>query len=170
MSLCSLYVFICFWNWRGFIIWSGTLKSRACDVSFEQFGLEAHCIQCTVKVKRSRRRPGVAQRVGRGIALLFHDRGTRRGWVVSSTPRPHFTPGKDQVPILQEDGWAPGPVWMGGKSRPRRDLILDRPARSQSLYWLSYPAHIQCIVCSKNPWSYIYIYISPTACKVTPGI
>ena len=27
----------------------------------------------------SRYRPGVAQRVGRGIALLFHDRGTRRG-------------------------------------------------------------------------------------------
>jgi len=24
-------------------------------------------------------RPGVAERVGRGIALLFHDRGTRRG-------------------------------------------------------------------------------------------
>ena len=32
------------------------------------------------KLKRSRYRPGVAQRVGRGIALLFHDRGTRR-WV-----------------------------------------------------------------------------------------
>ena len=32
------------------------------------------------KVKISRYRPGVAQRVGRGIALLFHDRGTRR-WV-----------------------------------------------------------------------------------------
>jgi len=31
------------------------------------------------KVKSSRYRPGVAQRVGRGIALLFHDRGTRRG-------------------------------------------------------------------------------------------
>ena len=31
------------------------------------------------KVKRSRYRPGVAQRVGRGIALLFHDRGARRG-------------------------------------------------------------------------------------------
>ena len=25
------------------------------------------------------KRPGVAQRVGRGVALLFHDRGTRRG-------------------------------------------------------------------------------------------
>jgi len=32
-----------------------------------------------VKVKCSRYRPGVAQRVGTGIALLFHDRGTRRG-------------------------------------------------------------------------------------------
>ena len=31
------------------------------------------------KVKYSHYRPGVAQRVGRGIALLFHDRGTRRG-------------------------------------------------------------------------------------------
>ena len=86
-----------------------------------------------VKVKFSRYRPGVAQRVGRGIALLFHDRGTRRGWVVSSTPRPHFNPGKDPVPILQEAGWAPGPVWTGGKSRPHRDSIPDRPARSLSL-------------------------------------
>ena len=32
-----------------------------------------------IKVKCSRYRPCVAQRVGRGIALLFHDRGTRRG-------------------------------------------------------------------------------------------
>ena len=49
-------------------------------------------------------------------------------------------PGKDPVPILQEDGWAPGPVWTGGKSHPHRDSIPDRPARSQSLYRLSYPA------------------------------
>ena len=62
------------------------------------------------------------------------------GWVVSSTPRPHFTLGKDPVPILEEAGWAPGPVWAGGKSRPHRDSISDRPARSQSLYRLSYPA------------------------------
>jgi hypothetical protein len=31
------------------------------------------------KVKQSRYRPGVAQRMSRGIALLFHDRGTGRG-------------------------------------------------------------------------------------------
>jgi len=59
-------------------------------------------------VKCPRYRPGVVQREGRGIALLFHDRGTRRGWVVSSTPRPHFTPGKNPVPILQEAGWPQG--------------------------------------------------------------
>ena len=95
----------------------------------------------TVKVKWSRYRSGVAQMVGRGIALLFHDRRTRRGWVVSSTPRPLFTPGKDPVPILQEAGWPPGPVWIGGKSRPHRDSIPDLPVRSQSLYRLSYPTH-----------------------------
>jgi len=83
----------------------------------------------------------VAQRVGRGIALLFHDHGTRRGWVVSSMPRPHFTPGKEPVLILQETGWTPGPVWTGGKARPHRNSIPDRPARSQSLYRLSYLAH-----------------------------
>ena len=84
----------------------------------------------TVKVKWSRYRPGVAQKMGTGIALLFHDRGTRRGWGVSSTPRPHFTPGRDPVSILHEAGWAPGPVWTSGKSRPHRDSIPDRPARS----------------------------------------
>jgi len=40
------------------------------------------------------------------------------------------TAGKDLVLILQEAGWAPGPVWTGEKSRPHRDSIPDRPARS----------------------------------------
>jgi len=97
-------------------------------------------LKVKVKVKCSRYRPGVAQRVGWGIALLFHDHGTRRGWVVSML-QPHFTPGKEPVPIVQEAGWAPGPVWMGRKSCPHWDLIPDRSARSQSLYRLSYLAH-----------------------------
>jgi len=77
-----------------------------------------------VKVKWSRYRPGEAQRVSRGIALLFHDHGTRRGWVISSTPRPHFTTRKDPVPILQEAGWTPEPVWTRGKSRPLREIFF----------------------------------------------
>jgi len=62
--------------------------------------------------------------------------------------RPYFTPGKDPVPILQEVGWALGPVWTGEKSGSHRDSISDRPAHSQSLYRLSYPAHyIYMCVC-----------------------
>ena len=50
--------------------------------------------------------------------------------MVSSTPRPYFTPGKDPVPIVQEAGWAPEPVQTGGKSRPTRIfhvVILRKP-------------------------------------------
>jgi hypothetical protein len=52
----------------------------------------------------------------RYIALPFHDRCTRRGWEVSVTPRPLFTPGKDPVPIIQEARWAPGPVRTGAEN------------------------------------------------------
>ena len=31
------------------------------------------------------------------------------GWSAAHPGR--FTPGKDPVPIVQEAGWAPGPVW-----------------------------------------------------------
>jgi len=44
-----------------------------------------------------------AHRGSRSIALLFHDHGTRRWWGVSLTSRSLFTPGKDPVPIVQED-------------------------------------------------------------------
>ena len=27
-----------------------------------------------------------------------------------------FYPGKDPVPIVQETGWAPGPVWTGAEN------------------------------------------------------
>jgi hypothetical protein len=35
---------------------------------------------------------------------------------VSVTPRPFSTPGKDPVPIVQETGWALGPVWTGAEN------------------------------------------------------
>jgi len=96
----------------------------------------------TVKVKWYRYRPGVAQRVSRGIALLFHDHGTRRGLVVSSTPWPHFTSGKDLVPIVQEAGWAPRPVWMGGKSRLQRFWSwIVQPVVSCYTDWATQPTY-----------------------------
>jgi len=49
-------------------------------------------------------------------------------------------PGKDPVPIVQEAVWAPGPVWTGAENlAPTGIQTRDRPARSESLYRLSYP-------------------------------
>jgi hypothetical protein len=76
----------------------------------------------------------MTSKVGRGLALPFLDRGIRKGWVVNSTPQPHFTPGKDPVPIVREAEWTPGPVWTGGKYRPTGIRSPDRPARSQLPY------------------------------------
>jgi hypothetical protein len=79
-----------------------------------------------------------------GIALAFHEHGTRRGCGVSVMPWPLSTPGKDPVPIVQEAGWAPGPVWTGAENlSPTGIRSPNRPAHSQSLYRLSYPAHDQ---------------------------
>ena len=79
--------------------------------------------------------------MSRGIALLFlGPRQSRWGGVQPHVPAT-CTSGKDPVSIVQEAGWAPGPVWTGGKSRPHQDSIPDRPAHSKSLYRLSYKAH-----------------------------
>jgi hypothetical protein len=43
-----------------------------------------------------------AHRGSRDIVLPFLNHGTRRGWRVSVTPRPLFTPRKDPLPIVQE--------------------------------------------------------------------
>ena len=71
-----------------------------------------------------------------------------------SAARPGRTlpPGKDPVPILQEAGRAPGPVWTGGKSRPHRDSIPDRPARSSVAIptELPGPRKVKYLVCIKQ--------------------
>jgi hypothetical protein len=77
-----------------------------------------------------------AHRRSRIIALLIHDHGTRRGWRVSVTPWPLFTPGKNAVPIVQEAGWATRPVWTGAENlAPTGIRSPDSPASSQSLYF-----------------------------------
>jgi hypothetical protein len=60
------------------------------------------------------------------------------GW---STPLPgRFTPGNDPVRIVQEAGWAPGPVWTAAENlSPTGIRSPDRPARSELLCRLSYP-------------------------------
>ena len=82
----------------------------------------------------------MAEGVGRGM-LYSSMTAVLEGDEWSAARPGHLYPGKDPVAILREAGWAPEPVWMGGQSRLHRDSITDRPAPSQSLYRLSYPAH-----------------------------
>jgi len=52
-----------------------------------------------------------------------------------SCPGRTLAPGKDLVPIVQEVGWASGPVWIGAENlAPTGIRSLDRPACGQSLY------------------------------------
>jgi hypothetical protein len=108
---------------------------------------DVRCLKVKIKVKRTlvqamRLCTGrTAHRGSRGIALPFHDHGTRRGCGISS-PRPLFTAGKDPVSTVQEAGWAPGPVWTGTENLALTGIRYPaRPARSQSLYRLRYKAH-----------------------------
>jgi len=80
-----------------------------------------------IKVKLSRYRPGVAQRVGRGIALLFHDRGTRRGEWSAARPGRNLPQGKTQKPLYRRLG---GPQGRSGRAEylvPTR--IRSRPVQ-----------------------------------------
>jgi hypothetical protein len=57
------------------------------------------------------------------------------GW---STPRTgRFTPGKETVPEVQEDGWVLGPVWTGAENlvstgirSPDRLAVPNAPSRT----------------------------------------
>jgi hypothetical protein len=66
-------------------------------------------------------------------------------------------PGEIPVPIVQEAGWASGPVWTGAENFfPSGIQSPDRPASSQSLYQLSYPAHTNKCACI-NIFTHLYI-------------
>ena len=65
------------------------------------------------QVKWSRYWPDVAQRVGRGIALLFHDRGTRRGVSGQQHAGRTLPSGKTWYPFYRRLG---GPQGRSGRA------------------------------------------------------
>jgi hypothetical protein len=78
------------------------------------------------------------------------------GW---STPRPgSFTTGNDQVPIIQETGWAPGTVWKLLKTSPppTLDPRTFQPVGSRCTDW-TIPAYyslrnVHLFTCSSARW------------------
>jgi len=82
-----------------------------------------------------------AHRGSGGIALLFLDHGTRRGEESASSPGRSLPPGKTRYPLYRRLGGPQGRSAQVRKISPHRDSIPDRPARSGSLYRLSYRVH-----------------------------
>ena len=79
------------------------------------------------------------------------------GWTAPRTGR--FTLGNDLVPIVQEAGGAPGPVWTGAENLASTWFRSpNRPARSESLYLLSYPGPLYYYY-----YYYYYYYFEITA-------
>ena len=64
--------------------------------------------------------------------------GVGWGWIFTSRSG-RFTPVNDPVPIVQEFGWAPGPVWIGAEYiAPTAIRSPASPALSELIYRLSY--------------------------------
>jgi hypothetical protein len=79
---------------------------------------------------------------GKKLLLVLH-LGTRWGWMVSVTPRPRFTPGERTSGTHCTGGWMGSRAGLDAEARrkilcPCRGSNPDRPARSQTLYCLSY--------------------------------
>ena len=83
-----------------------------------------------------------AHRGSTGIALRFHDNGTRRGEGLALFPGRSLPPGKTRYPLYRR---LIGPQGWSGQARkissPTGIRSPDRLARSQSLYRLRYSAH-----------------------------
>ena len=60
------------------------------------------------------------------------------GWVVNVTPRPLYPRERYPVPIVQEAGWAPGPVWTDAENLappPGFDSRTVQPVVSRYTDW-----------------------------------
>jgi hypothetical protein len=62
-------------------------------------------------------------------------------------PRPdRFAPGKHPIPIVDEAGWIPAPIWPGVENSALKWVWTSSPsARSALLFRLSYPGSTCCI-------------------------
>ena len=100
--------------------------------------IQDQAVQGEVKVRWSHYRPGVAQRVSRGMVVLFHDCGTRMG--SASRPGRTLPPGKTRYPFYMRLG---GPLgWSGRVENLVPTGIRSRtvqPVVSRYTDWATWP-------------------------------
>ena len=118
--------------------------------------LEYVKVKCTLVQALRLWTGGTAHRGSRGIALLFHDHGTRRGCRVSVTPRPLFTLRNDPVPFVLEAGWPQG---RSGQVRkisppPEFDPRTVQPIASHYTDWATRPTSLDYVMSLK----YMHIF------------
>jgi hypothetical protein len=78
--------------------------------------------------------------------------------MVNATPRPLYPRNRDPVLTVQDAGCVPGPVWTCAENlAPTGIRSPDRPARSESLYRLSYP-------CPRKATSSFVVTERPSVC------
>ena len=112
----------------GFVKWLKIIVNRGCSQNvvwrkcWAIFNEYWPCFTLQ-KVKFTLEQATKAQRGRRGIPLLFLYLGLDGGgW--SKLRLARFTPGEHPVPIVQEAGWVPVPLWTGAESlAPHRDSI-----------------------------------------------
>jgi len=105
----TLYGWLCALQTRQPPIQSEKYQCRTDTINSPDDGHTAARNMLKVTVKCSRYRPGVAQRVGRGIALLFHDAALEGGeW---SAAHPGRTLPRERLGTHFTGGWV-GP-WAG---------------------------------------------------------
>jgi hypothetical protein len=105
-----------------------------------------------------------------GVSLQRRRRRRRRRFSTSalgevgwSAPHPgRFTPGKDPVPIVQEVGWAPGPVWTCAKNLAPTGIIFVSNQQSQYsvfhalMCWLSLTFKLSNVMSPLQPADLLY--------------
>jgi len=80
------------------------------------------------------------------------------GW---SAPRTSlFTFENDPIPIVQQAGWVPGPIWTSAENLTSTGIgSLDRPVRSELLYQLQYSGPLTVILYSLKFLVLPYYYL-----------
>ena len=114
---------------------------KICDLRLPYPKSEKSKVKVTLVQKLRLCTGRTARRGSRGIAIPFHDHGTRRRWGVSVTLRPLFTPVKTRYPLYRKLG---GPQGRSGQVRkishpPGFDPLTVQPVASRCTNWDTLP-------------------------------